>query len=345
MAHRQRLYVPIAWEQMWDRTKSNLRLTYDVFVASAKEFGADRANRMAAAISYRSMFALAPLLLLAVTVAGLVLGSRDAARFEILFRVEELAGPQVREALTTFLESVEVSGSTAAILGVVLLFWTASSLFMEIQSDLNDIFDVPQEKMRGIMGFIRKRILGVLWVLGIGVALIAVWLVNAIWRYLGDVILPEDIEHLHTLLGWLTPLVSVILLPILLGLFFQTMVVVKVRWRAIWWGSFFTSVTFLAAAYIASLYFAWDSETSFSQVAASLFVILLLTFVMAAVFLFGAEVTKVYDDYLGNGDVMTPTERNAYRPEIVVAEPQRSAPLAAVFAFLAGLFVGWRRRG
>lgn len=330
--------------QMWTKTKANLKLTYDVFVAAAKEFGSDRASRMAAAVAYRTMFALAPLFLLAVSIAGSVLGSRDAARFEMLWRVEEIAGPQVREALSTFLRSVEVSGGSAAILGVALLFWTSSSLFMEIQSNLNDIFDVPEETARGVAGFVRKRILGVLWVLGIGVALIAVWLVNAVWRYLGDAVLPPGAEHLHTLLGWLTPLVSVLLLPLLLGLFFQTMVAVKVRWRAIWWGSFFTSVAFLAAAYGVSLYFAWDSDTSASQVAASLFVILLLAFVLAAVFLFGAEVTKVYKDYLDNGDVKTPTERNAYRPEVVVSEPDRSLSLAALFAFFAGWFVGWRRR-
>ncbi len=329
---------------MWNRTKANLRLTFDVFVAAGKAFGADRASRMAAAVAYRTMFALAPLFLLAVSIAGMVFGSRDAARFEILFRVQEVAGPQVRDALSTFLQSVEVSGGTAAIVGVALLFWTASSLFMEIQTNLNDIFDVPEEKVRGVMGFIRKRTLGFLWVVGFGVALIAVWLVNAVWRYFGDSILPAGAEHLHSLVGWLTPLVSVLLLPLILGLFFQTMVAIKVRWRAIWWGSFFTSVAFLATAYGVSLYFTWDRETSASQVAASLFVILLLAFLLAAVFFFGAEVTKVYDDHLDNGDVKAPSEPNAYPPEVVVSEPERSVRLTAVFAFFAGWFVGWRRR-
>ncbi|HUG32150.1 MAG TPA: YihY/virulence factor BrkB family protein [Acidimicrobiia bacterium] len=329
---------------MWERTKTNLRLTFDVFVAAGKEFGANKASRMAAAIAYRTMFALAPLFLLAVTISGLVLGSRDAAQFELLFRIEEVAGPQVREAVRTFIRSVEVSGGTVAIVGFALLVWTASSLFIEIQSDLNDIFHVPQEKVRGVMGFVRKRLLGFLWVVGIGVALIAVWLLNAIWRYLGDVILPAGAEDLHALVGWLTPLVSVILLPFLFGLFFQTMVAVKVRWRAIWWGAFFTSVAFLAAAYAVSLYFAWDRDTPASQVAASLFVILLLTFVLSAVFLFGAEVTKVYNDYLDNGDVQSPREREAHRPTMVVSEPESSVSLSALFAFLAGWFVGWRRR-
>ena len=329
---------------MWEKTKSSLRLAYEVLVAAGKEFGADRASRMAAAIAYRTMFALAPMFLLAVSIFGFVLGSNDDARAQILTRVEEFAGPQVRDAMNTFINSVEVSGGTAAVVGIVLLVWTASSLFIEIQTDLNDIFHVPQDRVSGVMGFVRKRLLGFLWVFGVGIALIAVWLVNAVWRFFGDQILPPGADQLHFVVGLVTPLVSVILLPFLLALFFQTMSAVKVRWRAIWWGSFFTSLAFLAAAYGVGLYFSWEGDASATQVAASLFVVLLLAFVMAMVFLFGSEVTKVYDDYLDNGDVRPPSARDEHRPDIVVSEPERPLPLAAVLAFFAGLLVGWRRR-
>lgn len=329
---------------MWDKTKANLKLTYEVLVAAGKEFGADRVSRMAAAVAYRTMFALAPLFLLAVTIFGFVLGNNDAARQEILQRVGEFAGPRVQGALETFINTVSVSGETAAVLGIALLFWTASSLFIEIQANLNDIFHVPQDRVSGVMGFIRKRLLGFLWVFGVGVALIAIWLLNAMWRYIGDQLLPPGADRLHFVLGLLAPLVSVVLLPILLALFFQTMSAVKVAWRAVWWGAFFTSVAFLAAAYAVGFYFSWEGD-SVTQAAAAIFVILLLAFVMSTVFLFGAEVTKVYADYLKRGDVIPPSERDDYRPEVVVSEPEPSLPLAALGAFMAGLFVGWRRRG
>ena len=329
---------------MWEKAKSNLKLTYEVLFAAGKEFGNDKLGRMAAAVAYRAMFATAPLFILAVWVAGFVLGGE--ARNQLLSGVERLAGGDISEALDTFLTSVEVSGDTAAVLGVALLFWTASSLFMEIQGDLNDIFHVPDEKVEGVMGFVRKRTLGFLWVLGVGIALIAVWAMNALWRFFGDQILPSEWVYLHDVIGWLTPLVSVILLPVILGLFFQTMSAVKVRWRAIWWGSFFTSVGFLGAAYGVGLYFSWDQDTTAPQVAASIFVILLLAFVLSMVFFYGAEVTKIYNDYLVMGDVMAPKARaaRARAPEVVVSEPDRSLPLAALFAFLGGLFVGWRRK-
>lgn len=327
---------------MWSMIVDRLRLTYEVFLAAGTEFGLDRGSRMAAAVAYRVMFALAPMLLLAVTILGAFLGSNEAARFEILQRVEDLAGSVVAGAVDTFLVSVEVSGNTAAIIGVILLFWTSSSLFVELQTNLNDIFDTPQSRVIGVMGFIWKRILGFLWVFGVGVALIAVWLINALWRFLGDEILPPGAERAHLVVGLLTPLVSVILLPIVFGLFFQTMVAREVRWRAVWWGSLFTSIAFLVAAYGTGLYFSWDSETTASQVAASLFVILLLAYVLASVFIYGAEVTRVYDDHLTKDDSGR-AEQTPSPVETVVSEPP---PLAttSVLAFLAGLIVGWRRR-
>jgi membrane protein len=299
---------------------------------------------MAAAVAYRAMFALAPLFLLAVYVSGLVLG-RTQAEDQILTRVEEFSGEAVKTALETFITNVQVTGDTAAVIGIALLFWTASSLFIELQTDLNDIFHVPQERIEGVMGFIRKRVLGFVGVLGIGIVLIALGLFNAAWRFLGDEILPPEAENLHLAIGLLAPLVSLILLPLFLGLFFQAMSAIKVRWRAVWWGSFFTSVAFLAAAYGAGTYFSWDQGTSAPQVAGSIFVILLLAFIFSTVFLFGAEVTKVIHDYLVMGDVKVPADRaSAPAPEVVVSEPDRALPMAALFAFFGGLFVGWRRR-
>lgn len=318
------------------------RLSYQVLRAAGKEFGADRGSRMAAAVSYRVMFALAPMAILAVTFLGAVAGSNDAARVDILTRVEELAGAVVADALDTFLVSVEVSGSTAAVIGFILLFWTSSSLFIELQVNLNDVFDAPQERISGVKGFIRKRVLGFLWVLAVGVGLIAVWLLNALWRFIGDEVLPPGADQAHLVLGIVAPLVSLLILPLVFGLFVKTMSAADIRWQAVWRGSFFTSVVFLAAAYGTGLYFSWDSDTSASQVAASVFVILLLAYVLAAVFIFGAEVTKVYDDYLRRGERALEATQPSPAASVVADPP----PLAStsVLAFLVGLAVGWRRR-
>lgn len=324
---------------MWQTTRDVARITFEIFKHAGKQYGIDRVNRMSAAVAYRTMFAMAPLLLIAVYVVGLVLGSSDAARVEILDAIQRVAGMTVADAVDTALGTLADTGSTAGLVGFVLLLWTGSSLFLELQNDLNDIFGVPYEQTTGILETVRKRGLGFLWALALGLILVVAWLLNSIWQFLGD-LFPADFEPAHRLISILTPLVSVVVLPFVFALFTQTLTQVRVRWKAIWWGSFFTSIAFLAASYGASLYFRFSSGSA-ARIAGALFVILLLAYILSAVFLFGAEVTMSYARYLETGHlgpVVPKVERTG-----VVASAEPATPLTAVLGFLAGLLVGWRR--
>lgn len=329
---------------MLHKVKALAGTTLEILRAAGKEYGEDRVSRMSAAVSYRAIFAIAPLFLVAVTIVGLFLGNNAEAEARILETVEEVAGSQVTTAVENVLGSFQDSGGLPAVVGFGLLLWTASSLFMELQNSLNDIFHVPHEETTGFIAFLLKRGIGFLSALGLGLMFLAVWLLNFLWRLLED-LFPDEWAPVHEAISLLTPVVSLAVLPVVIGLAFQVLSRVKVRWRAVWWGSFFTSVAFLAAAYGASAYFSVAGSTA-AGVAGSIFIILLLAFVLSSVYLFGAEVTKVYADYLEHGDVTRPNEReeDEVGPEAVIDEPEPSVPLAAVGAFLGGLFLGWRRR-
>jgi membrane protein len=335
---------------MWNKVKSGASFSYDILTAAAYEYGVDRVSRMSAAVAYRTIFALAPLFIVAVGVFGAIVGDDDQAKQQILEAIERFAGEEVSDALITFLGTFLTTavefGDAAAVVGVVLLLWTISSLFFEVQNDLNDIFHVPYEKTAGVWGFVKKRGIGFMWGLGLGLALLAVWLLNVTWQFF-EGLFPEDLVAVHGVIGWIAPVVSLLMLPLLFGLLIQTLTMTTVRWRATWFGAIFISLGFLLAAYGTGLYFAWEEGTSALTVAGSFFVVLLMAYVLSTVFLYGAVVVKVYHDYLEAGDVESPSIRhvraNAYRPEVVVAEPSEPAPLAAVFGFLAGLLVGWRK--
>ena len=330
---------------MWEKIKSGTRFSYEVLYAASTEYGVGRVNRMSAAVAYRTIFALAPLLIIAVGVLGAVVGGSVEAQQEIINAIARIAGTEVADALETFVVSAVTFSDTAAVIGILLLLWTVSSLFFEIQNDLNDIFHVPHEQTAGVVEFIKKRGVGYLWALGLGVTVLAVWFLNVAWQLLEN-LFPENLAGLHRLIGILTPLISVVLLPVLFALLVQTMTAIKVRWRAVWYGAIFTSIGFLLTAFGAGLYFAWEEGTSALTVAGSFFVLLLMAFILSGVFLYGAVVTKVYNDYLEVGAVKPPTVREdeAAKSEVVVADPPEPVPVAAVLGFLGGLFVGWRRR-
>lgn len=327
---------------MWDTWKSRLRFGLEVLKESGHEYGVDRASRMAAAISYRVVFAAAPLLIISVAILGIVV---DNAEQEIFSRVSQIVGADLADFLIDFLTSAREIGDAAGVIGAVLLFWTASSLFMEMQHDLNDIFDVPYEKTAGVFAFIKIRGIGFLWAFGLGLAMIAVLLVNVVWRWLGG-LFPEDLESLHRIIGYVTPVISILILPALFALIFKTMTVAKIRRRAVIWGGLFTSISFLITAYGVGIYFSWDRSTTALTVASAFFVVLLSAYVLANVFLFGAVVTRVVHDFLEEGEVLSPAhrlERASDVSRVVVSDPPPTGAKMAVLAFIAGLFVAFRR--
>jgi len=314
----------------------------EILASAAEKYGADRASRMAAAIAYRTVFALAPLMMIAVAVLGSFLGSRVEAQQEIVEGIEAVVGPEVAEVVNDILTSALGSTGTAYLIGGILLLWTASSLFLEMQRDLNDIFDVPHKEVTGIVAMVRLRGVGFLWVLGLGFLLVATWLINAMWGFLSS-LLPSSLEAIDELFAVLTPLASVILLPLVFAMIFKTMTVAAIPWRPAWVGGAFTAVVFLLAAYGVGIYFDIAGPTTALGFAGSFVVILFLAYFLAMVFLYGAEVTNAYSDRLAAREA-PPASRPLYTdPQVVVAEPPAGIPQAAFMAFVVGLIAGWRR--
>jgi membrane protein len=214
-------------------------------------------------------------------------------------------------------------------------------LFLELQRDLNDIFEVPHEEVSGILAMARTRGIGFLWVVGLGFLLVATWSINAIWRFVAG-LLPDNLDAVNDVISLVTPLVSVILLPLVFALIFQTMTALTVPWRAVWAGGAFTAVVFLIAAYGVGVYFQIAGPTTALGFAGSFVVILFLAYFLSMVFLYGAEVTKVYADRLAQRAASTVPKPLYTDPQVVVAEPPSGIPKTAFLAFLAGIIAGWR---
>lgn len=282
---------------MIDKLPAWLRLPVESLVAASRKFGKDRAGRMSAAIAYRTVFALAPMLIIAISLAGFFLGSAEEALAQLLERIESIGGPELADAMAEFLATAVNSADTAALVGLVLLLWSASSLFIELQHDLNDIFDVPYDRIRGLIGLVRKRGIGFLWAFGLGIVMIILLLGNAVMGFLGS-LLPAGFENLDSFLTYLTPLVSLAVLPFVFGLIMKTLTDATLPWRAAWRGGLFTAVVFMVAAYGIGLYFKIFGSPTALGFAGSLVVVLFTAYMLASVFLFGAEVTKVYADHL-----------------------------------------------
>lgn len=337
---------PDVWYRRW----------WALALAAAKEFGEDRSSRMAAAIAYRTVFALAPLLILAVAVAGFLVSDLNF-REDILAEIQPVVGQDVTNVIANLMENASDARNATTVIGVALLLWSGSSLFFEVQSSLNTVFQAPDDRARGLIPTIRHRIVGIVASVGLGIVLTSIVILNAGVSFVVRLDVFSNIPGWRMVASVAGPVASLLLLIAVFGLLFQYMTVIHIPWKAAWRGAAVTGALFVAGAFLLGLYFSGQgggdgfSATGF---AGGFVLILFLVFLLAQIFLLGAEFTKVYADYVEHGDILMPTEREALGRrealEAARAPSERSLRRAGryadvgFFAFAAGFVLGWFRR-
>lgn len=313
-----------------------------VLKSAASDYGKNVGGRMAAALSFRTVFAITPLLVIAVSIAGFVVGSNREARTAIIDAVTDVAGREMSGVMGDLLDSALTSADTAAIVGVVVLLWSSSTLFLELQRSLNQIFEAPIPFERRILAVAVQRLLGVLWTVGIGVSLTALFVVNAATQIGGSAI-SRWLNIPIAFVGLLGFVVAFTFMVLMFGLVFQTLTLSKLPWKPVWIGALFTATLFSIAGYLTGFYFAEFSQPTALGFSGSIVILLFLAYLLSSVFLFGAAVTHSYRRLVYDRDdshIFFPHELD--KPAAAGKAPP--LPVAALLTFLIGLVVGRRRR-
>lgn len=279
------------------RIRRVARAVYEVGRDAVSSYGHDRGGRMAAALAYRTLFAVAPLLLLAIGTFGLVIGDPEEARDIVVRVIGTLVGPEVSDSIESLVVSAVQESDTTAIIGFGLFAWASSSLFMDLQMSLNDIFRVPREEVAGWRGMLRRRAVAIGWSLSFGVLLILSWLAGAVGGWLAGLV-PPGFGLGRTVVEVGTRVLAFTLVPVVFVLMYRTMTRARLHRRALVAGGLITSIAFLATALVAGVYFSWDRETSAGQIAGSVVVLLLLAYFLSSAILMGAEATRALHDRL-----------------------------------------------
>ena len=239
---------------------------------------------MAAAIGYRAVFALAPLMLAAISVAGAIFGE-TAAQGLIADRLEQLLGNELATDLERLLSDARGS-TTAGVIGFALLIWAGSGLFTEVQGALNTINGVSPTQLEGISRAIRRRLLtlGAVVACAVGLALLVGSATLAAW-------LPA--EWATGTLAFATT-VLIFFLGILISFRFFTPY--RPPWRVAATGAIVTEVAMVIAAGLVGLFVGRGGGGSATGIAGSAVAILLVVYVLSAVYLLGAALTREMHD-------------------------------------------------
>jgi membrane protein len=280
------------------------------------EWNNDKASRLAAALAYYTVFSLAPLLIIAIAIAGAVFGE-EAARGEIVTQIQSLVGKEGAQFIETAIENASKpeTGSIASIISVVVLLFGASGLFAQLQDALNTIWEVQPKPNLGLWTIIRTRFLSFTMVLGVGFLLLVSLILSA-----GLAGVVNFFGHLLPGVGFLLQLTNFILsfvvTTVLFGLIYKVLPDAKITWSDVWIGAIITSLLFSIGRFLLGLYLGNSSFGSTYGAAGSAVIILAWVNYAAQILFFGAEFTQVYARRFGsqivpdkNAISMTPATR------------------------------------
>lgn len=259
---------------------------------SYSEFSRDNAMRLSAALSYYSLFSIAPLLMITVGIAGWVFGEK-ASQGEIVDKLSQFVGYQAAQSIQALLQNASKTSNAATIVGFITLLVGASTVFGQLKTSLNTIWKVQQKPGLGIKVFLEQELLTFGLVLTAGFLLIVSLLVTTI---------------VAGLAGWLATMFGIptavsgsvgFVLPVLIEFFifaamFKVLPDAHVEWRSVWVGAAATAVLFEVAKIGLSFYLGRGSATSSFGAAGSLVVLLLWIYYASCILFFGAEFTQVY---------------------------------------------------
>jgi membrane protein len=270
------------------------RATLDLLRETAREWSQDNCLRLGAALSYYTLFSLAPLLVIAIAVAALAFGE-ELARGEVMTQVESLIGPGAAATVRGMIEAASRprSGIAATVGGLALTALGASGVFGQLQRALNDIWDVPRKTGRGVRGLVWDRLTSFSMILAIGfLLLVSLGIGAALSAFHASIagLFPGagEVARAVDVLG------SFAMTTLLFAMIFKVLPDAKIRWGDVWIGAAFTAGLFALGRFAIGFYLGRSSAASIYGAANSLVVILLWVYYSSQMFFFGAEFTQVY---------------------------------------------------
>lgn len=269
--------------------------------AAVKGWVDDYAPSMGAALSYYTLFSLAPLLIIVIAVAGMVFG-QEAAQGEIVAQLRGIMGVEGAVAVEGMLKAVHepAKGVVATIVGIAILLLGATAIFAELQSALDRIWRVPApKKVSGIWHLLRARLLSFGLVLGLGFLLVVSLVVSAALAALGKW-WGGWFDGWKVFLEILNFVVSFGILTLLFAMIYKIMPRANISWRDVWTGASVTALLFTIGKVLIGLYLGKSSLASGFGTASSLVMMIAWVYYSAQIFLFGAEYTWVYANRHGS---------------------------------------------
>jgi membrane protein len=252
----------------------------------------DGAPSMGAALAFYTMFSMGPLLVMVIMIAGLVIGKEEAEAL-LMTQLSGLLGEAGAEGVKSVLAAANTKegGIIATIISGFTLLLGATTVFAELQTDLDRIWDVTKKKASGIWGFLRARLLSFGLVVSIGFLLLVSLVVSAAIAFVGENMLGPAATVAMRILEMAA---SIGVLTVLFAIIYKMLPSRRIPWGDVWVGALVTALLFSIGKYLIGLYLGKSAVTSQFGAAGTIIVAIFWVYYSAQIFFLGAEFTKEY---------------------------------------------------
>jgi len=281
-------------------TPAPLRYWGAILAAAAGNWIQSQAFIYAAALAFFTVFSIAPVMIVVVTVVGLVLGER-AAKGELMAQLEEALGPQAAEVVQTAVvnSQIDQSGIWPTLVGLAAIVVGATTVFAQMQQSLNQIWDVaPRPSRNSLWIFLKARVLSMTIVLAIGFVLMVSLLLSVAMRAIMNFA-----EQWLPVPGWamvsMEVVVSLTVITLLFAAIFKILPDVILSWRDVLAGALITAVLFTVGRSLIAMYLANTATASTYGAAGSLVLLLLWVNYSSLILLYGAAITRAHFEARG----------------------------------------------
>jgi membrane protein len=272
----------------------------DLLKATWNDWSEDKAARLAAALAYYTVVALAPLLVILIAIVGLAFG-REAAQGQIVSQIGSLVGEENGEAIQGIIANASrpKTGIIATVIGIATLLFGASGVFGALQDGLNTIWEVKPKPGRGLLGILKDRFVSVTMVFGVGFLLLVSLAISAGLAIMGEYLtgllpLPEIV------LQSLNFVISLAVITLLFAMIFKVLPDAEIAWGDVWVGAAITALLFTIGKLLIGLYLGKSGVGSAYGAAGAMVVILIWVYYSAQILFLGAEFTQVYANKYGS---------------------------------------------
>jgi membrane protein len=276
-----------------------LKATRAVLVDAGGSFFGHEPFQLAAALSYYTLLSMAPVLLIITGLGGFLLGQEEIQR-ELVAQVGALVGEEGAAVVQTLIGNVEQPerGVISMILGFALIIVGATTVFAQLQTSLNQIWNVRAAPSNAVLGLVRSRLVSFGVVLGLGLILLVSLVLSAVLTALYDRV-PETLPGAPVVWQAVNDGVSVALVTLLIAALFKFVPDAHIAWRDTWIGAFATAVMLVAGKFGIGLYLGQASIGSAYGAAGSVVVLMAWVYYTSLILLFGAELTRAVARHRG----------------------------------------------